>query len=203
MWLITSFLFYLSIMCEQDASYNRRLFDGVSLDGWEVIDAIGHGKVYVADSSVIIGSGEEITGIKWKGEFPKTAYEVYLEAKRVEGSDFFCGLTFPVKESFLTLVLGGWGGSVTGLSCIEGYDASDNETYGLWEFKKNQWYRIHLIVTDTKIEAWVDEDKIVSFIPGSSHLSLRWEVDSSSPFGITTYKTTGAVKNIVLTLTGR
>jgi len=26
-------------------------------------------------------------------------------------------------------------------------------------------------------------------------LSLRWEVESSSPFGITIYKTTGAIRN--------
>ena len=36
-------------------------------------------------------------------------YELRLEAKRVEGGDFFCGLTFPVGKEYCTLILGGWG----------------------------------------------------------------------------------------------
>lgn len=180
----------------QDVQDSITLFNGVSLDGWEVIESIGHGEIKVADSSIIISRGEEISGIRYTGRLPKINYEVYLEAKRVEGRDFFCGLTFPVKESFLTMILGGWGGSVTGLSSIEYYDAAENETYGSWEFKQDRWYAVRLRVTDDKIEAWVDDNKIIDFAQGNSHLSLRWETESSMPFGIATYKTTGAVRNI-------
>lgn len=179
---------------------NRILFNGVSLEGWQIVEFDGHGDIYVADSCIFINRGEEISGIKWIKEFPKTNYEVTLEAKRVAGSDFFCGMTFPVKESFLTLVLGGWGGSVTGLSCIEGFDASDNDTYNLMNFEPDKWYSIRLKVTDAKVEAWVDDENIVDFTIGNSDLSLRWEVESSVPFGFTTYKTTGALKNISLNI---
>lgn len=174
------------------------LFDGFSLVGWQVIDFEGHGNINVKDSCIIIGKGEAISGIKWTKDFPVTNYEISLEAKRVEGSDFFCGLTVPVKDSFITLVLGGWGGSVVGLSCIDSYDASENETYALVSFEEDKWYHIRLRITDDKIETWIDQDKIVDFTIDNSVLSLRWEVESSKPFGITTYRTTGAIRKIRL-----
>ena len=179
-----------------DIQESKLLFNGVSLDGWMVIDFEGHGNISVADSCVIIGKGNLISGIRWTGDFPTTNYEVSLEAKRVEGSDFFCGMTFPVKESFLTLVLGGWGGSLVGLSSIDGYDAADNSTSTLYHFASGWWYSIRLRVTDEKIEAWIEDEKIVDFTINDSYLSLRWEVESSIPFGITTYRTTGAIRNI-------
>jgi len=196
--VLTILFLLLNNFLQQDIQNRQSLFDGESLDGWLVIDAVGHGRVSVDEECIIIEKGEEITGVKWTGELPKMDYEVHLEAKRIDGSDFFCGLTFPVEESFLTLVLGGWGGSVTGLSCIDSYDAAENETYGMWEFEQNKWYSVRLSVTKEKIEAWIDDNKIVDFVQGQSHLSLRWEVDISKPFGITTYKTTGAIRKITL-----
>jgi hypothetical protein len=190
-------LLMVSIQNVQDKSF---LFNGVSLDNWEIIDYEEHGDVSVADSSVIIGTGEEISGIRWIKDFPKTNYEVNLEAKRIKGSDFFCGLTFPVKESFLTLVLGGWGGSLVGLSCIDGYDAANNSTGTVYHFASGWWYPIRLKVTDKKIEAWIADEKIVDFTIDNSLLSLRFEVESSVPFGITTYKTTGAIRKIQLNM---
>ena len=177
---------------------DKILFDGVSLDNWQVLDYRGHGEVSVADSCIIIGKGELISGIRWTGDFPKTGYEVTLSAKRVNGNDFFCGLTFPVKDSFLTLVLGGWRGALSGLSCIDGYDAANNHTGIVYGFGTGWWYDVRLRVTDDKVEAWVADEKLVDFTIGKSRLSLRSEVESSVPFGITTYKTTGAVKNIRL-----
>ena len=174
------------------------LFDGVSLDHWEVIEYEGHGAICIDDSCLIIGEGDFISGVRWTSDFPKTNYEVTLNAKRVEGNDFFCGLTFPVKESFLTLVLGGWGGALCGLSCIDGYDAANNYTSKIFYFGTGAWWPVRLRVTDNKIEAWVDEDKIVDFTIGTSRLSLRMEVETSVPFGITTYKTTGAIRDIRL-----
>jgi hypothetical protein len=176
----------------------KLLFDGISLDNWQIIDFNGHGDISIADSSIIIGKGELISGIRWTGEFPKTNYEINLDAKRVSGSDFFCGMTFPVKESFLTLVLGGWNGAVAGLSCINGYDAANNETGNQYRFGSGWWYAVRLRVTDTKIEAWIEDEKIIDFTIGNSVLSLRSEVESSVPFGFTTYKTTGALRNIRL-----
>lgn len=174
----------------------RSLFDGVSLDGWELIDYEGHGEISLADSCIIIGRGETISGIRWKNDFPRTKYEVTFEAKRIEGSDFFCSVTCPVNESFITLVVGGWGGSLVGLSSIDYYDAVDNMTGYVYYFSQGRWYDIRLKVTDEKIEAWINNESVVDFTIGNYKLSLRWEMDSSVPFGITTYRTTGAVRNI-------
>ena len=174
------------------------LFDGVSLDNWQVIDFEGHGNISIVDSCIIIGKGELISGIRWTEDFPKTNYEINFNARRIDGSDFFCGMTFPVRESFLTLVLGGWGGTMTGLSCIDGYDAANNITGTLFRFVSGWWYSVRLRVTDRKIEAWIEDEKIVDFTIENSVLSLRWEVESSVPFGITTYKTTGALRKIIL-----
>jgi len=186
------------ITAGQSIQDDKVLFNGVSLDNWQVIDFEGHGDISIADSSIIIGKGELISGIRWTEDFPKTNYEINLYAKRIDGSDFFCGMTFPVKESFLTLVLGGWGGAMVGLSCIDGYDAANNMTGNLFRFASGWWYAIRLRVTDKKIEVWIEDEKIVDFTIENSRLSLRWEVESSVPFGITTYKTTGAIRNISL-----
>ena len=70
---------------------------------------------------------------------PRINYEVKLEARREEGSDFFCRLTFPVNDSFCALILGGWGGTVVGLSTIDGLDASEKETSRLMNFDLNKW----------------------------------------------------------------
>lgn len=193
--LTCAFLLVLQSINIQD---EKVLFDGVSLAKWQVIDYEGHGPVSVADSCLIIGKGEFISGIRWTDDFPATNYEVTLDANRLEGSDFFCGITFPVKDSFLTLVLGGWGGSLCGLSCIDGYDAANNHTSKMFHFGNDKWWPVRLRVTDEKVEAWVQEDKIVDFTIGNSSLSLRLEVESSVPFGITTWKTTGAIRDLKL-----
>lgn len=175
------------------------LFDGKSLDGWEIIDFGGQGDIIVKDEAIFIEAGEPLTGIRWTKDFPKTNYEVNLQAMRVKGSDFFCAMTFPVKDSFLTLVLGGWQGFVNGLSSIDGYDAANNETYDSYGFSPGQWYRIRLRVTDEKIEAWADDSRIVDFRIGNHFLSLRFEMEPTVPFGFSTYYTTGAVRFIRIT----
>lgn len=93
------------------------LFDGKSLGDWKVVaeaDFERHGEVLVEDRQILLKAGLPATGIKWSGKFPKIDYEIALEAMRVEGDDFFCGLTFPVGDRWLTLVCGGWGGADDG-----------------------------------------------------------------------------------------
>lgn len=190
--------FSLAVINARIVQHDKVLFDGISLKNWEVIEYEGHGKVTIRDSTIIINKGKYISGIRWAEDFPATNYEVSLQAKRVEGNDFFCGITFPVKGSFLTLVLGGWGGSLCGLSCIDGYDAANNFTGMIFYFGTDKWWPVRLRVTDEKVEAWVQNEKIVDFTIGNSVLSLRMEVESSVPFGITTYKTTGAIRDLKL-----
>jgi hypothetical protein len=180
------------------ASESRSLFDGKTLQGWKKSDFAGSGEVEIKDGQIILGTGNDMTGITWTNDLPRNNYEVTLEAMRVDGSDFFCGFTFPVKQDPCSLIVGGWGGGVVGLSSIDGSDASENETTTFTSFKAGQWYRIKLRVTDPKIEAWIDDKKVVDLKLEGRRLSIRIEVESSKPFGFATWRTTGALRNLNL-----
>ncbi len=119
------------------------LFDGKTLGSWQAADFYKPGEVSVKDGSLFIKPGEgKMTGFTWKGkDLPKVNYEVTFEAQRVSGSDFFVGFTFPVKDSPLSLIVGGWGGGLTGFSSIDGSDASENETTGYLEVENGRWYK--------------------------------------------------------------
>jgi hypothetical protein len=173
------------------------LFDGRTLSGWKVTPFAGHGEVEVKDSRIVLPMGAMLTGVNYTNELPKLDYEVSLEAMKIEGSDFFCGLTFPVSNAFCSLIVGGWGGGIVGLSSIDGFDASENETTKFMSFEKNRWYAIRLRVTRESIEAWIDKElKINQSIVGR-RISLRaGEIEASAPFGIATFQVTGALRNI-------
>lgn len=171
-------------------------FDGNPYKGWEITNFGPQGPVYVSGTDIILGMGEGCTGITWKGNFPVINYEVSLDARRIEGNDFFCGLTFPVGKESCTLIAGGWGGTTVGLSSIDGLDASDNSTRTLMKFDKNRWYHIRLAVTPTNIEAWIDSLRVVDFSTVNRKLSVRPEVELSKPFGISSWNTTAALRNV-------
>ena len=177
----------------RDSSY---IFDGKTLTGWEITNFGPQGPVFISDDQVVLGMGDGCTGLTWTKEFPTVDYEVTLEAKRVDGNDFFCGMTFPAGKDPCTLIVGGWGGTVVGLSSINGMDASENETSTLRQFEKERWYRIRLRVTGDTIQAWIDDEIVVDFAIGSNLLSIRPEVELSRPFGIASWRTTAAIRNI-------
>ena len=172
------------------------LFNGNSLEGWEITQFGTQGVVDVTGGKIILNYGDGCTGVTYKNDFPKVNYEVNLEARKTSGNDFFCGMTFPVNDESCSLVVGGWGGPVVGLSCIDGDDASNNSTKILKRFDKNVWYKIKLKVTDTKIIAWIDGEKLVDFSYPGHELYVRPEVELSKPFGICTWITTAELRNI-------
>jgi len=174
------------------------LFNGKDLNGWEITQFGPQGVVNVSEGKIILNYGDGCTGITWTKDFPKVNYEVSLEARKTTGNDFFCGMTFPVQDEFCSLIVGGWGGPVVGLSCIDGHDASENETKILKRFDKDIWYKIRLKVTNEKITAWIDEEKLVDFEYPGHELYVRPEVELSKPFGICSWITTAELRNIRL-----
>jgi hypothetical protein len=48
----------------------------------------------------------------------------------------------------------------------------------------------------TKIQAWIDEDKVVDVVTTGRRISIRSEVELSRPLGIATWSTTGALRNL-------
>ncbi|MBM4025819.1 MAG: DUF1080 domain-containing protein [Planctomycetes bacterium] len=182
----------------QEGDGEISLFDGQTLGQWKATDFGGQGDVAVKDGAIHMAMGSYMTGITWTGPVVRMDYEITLEAMRVEGHDFFCGLTFPVGEKPCTLVLGGWGGSLCGLSSIDSFDASENETTKMMSFENGKWYRVRLRVVPDRIQAWLDDEDLVDVDITGKTLSIRLEVEESQPLGIATWNTAGAVRNIKL-----
>ena len=176
----------------------RDLFDGKTLEGWTATNFGGEGQVKIDAGRIVLGFGSDLTGITWKDPLPRFDYEVKLEARREEGNDFFCGLTFPVNDSYCSLILGGWGGTVVGLSSIDGLDASENETSRLMNFDLNKWYAVTLKVTPQKIEAWIDGAKIIDQELAGRKISIRPEVELSRPLGVASWRTRAALRKIAM-----
>jgi hypothetical protein len=68
------------------------------------------------------------------------------------------------------------GGTVVGLSSIDGYDASENETSILMGFTRDVWYHIRLRVANDSIKAWIDNTIVVDFTQTEEVFRsvLRW-----------------------------
>jgi hypothetical protein len=201
---IVSLAIILSSATAASAAEERwqSLFDGKSLGKWKVTDDFdfkNHGKVEVKDGTIVLHAGRPGTAIRLGDKkFPKIDYEVALEAMRVDGEDFFCGLTFPVGDKYLSLIVGGWGGRVVGLSCVDGEPAVENETCQYKDFEDKRWYAIRLRVTKEKVEAWIDKEKLVDLALKDRELTIRFEPESVTPLGIATWRTTAALRNIRL-----
>jgi hypothetical protein len=175
----------------------KNLFDARSLDGWKAADYTDGGKVHVKDGAAVMEKGSRMTGLAYaRADFPKVDYEVAFEGKKLDGDDFFCTTTFPVGNSFCSLVVGGWGGSIVGLSSLNSSDASENETSTRRDFARDRWYPVRIRVTGDRIVAWIDDDKVVDVGTEGKKVGIRVECAACKPFGFCTYNTAGAVRNI-------
>ncbi len=174
----------------------RSLFDGQSLGDWKPTRFGGEGKVEVSDGQLVLHPGSPLTGVTWSGEAPSGEYELTLEAKKTRGIDFFCGLTFPVGDEHCSLIVGGWAGSLVGLSCLDGNDAAHNDTKRYLTFEKDRWYRIKVRVTDQAILAWIDDEQVIDQPRANIEFSVRGEVLLSRPLGLCTFETEGVYRNL-------
>ncbi|MEI7940359.1 MAG: DUF1080 domain-containing protein [Verrucomicrobiota bacterium] len=175
----------------------QAMFDGHSLAGWHETAFAGHGDVHCQDGVIVLGMGNPFTGVNWTNDFPKVNYEVAFDAMRVMGSDFFCGLTVPVGDSFCSLIAGGWGGSLVGISSLDGMDASENETTKFVTIESGRWYRIRLRVTEKKLQAWIDQERLVDVDTSEKKVALRpGDIEMSKPFGVAAWQTASAFREI-------
>lgn len=184
---------------EKEEVKERALFDGETLKNWKATPFGGEGEVEVKDGNLVIGAGQPLSGITWTGgKLPQVNYEITLEAQRVTGSDFFCGLTFPVQKDPCTLILGGWGGALTGLSSINRMDASENETTNFYKFENGKWYKVRVRVTERKIQAWLDDTVLADVDYSDKKIGIRLEMELNKPLGVATYNTQSALRNFKL-----
>lgn len=192
------------VAAKPEAGKEIVLFNGKSLDDWEMVDVGGSGQVELEGGLMLINQGENISGAVYKkaATLPMVNYEITLEAKRMQGVDFFVGLTFPVGDAkhCATLICGGWGGSVTGISSIDGLDASENNTSSYQRYKDNEWYPIKLRVTAKNLSVWVGDKQVIDEDIEGKKIGVRpGPIESYLPLSFTTYSTMAAIRNVKLT----
>lgn len=195
----TAALLLLAAGCSHTGSGSdgRELFDGKTLGSWKPVEFGGEGKASVKDGAIVLEEGVALTGVAWSGTpLPKTNYELSLEAKKIDGSDFFLGIAFPVGEKFCSMVAGGWGGGLVGLSSLDGMNASENETGSHASFEKGRWYRFRLRVTPAAITAWIDDKQVIHVEIKGREITIHPAMDAACPLGLTNYTTPSAYRNI-------
>ena len=211
-WFVTYAVWIASPVFAQEPSnadsdstpdQTAELFSGKTLEdwGWIPTEFGGEGEIQIVGDEIIMSPGIPMTGIHRdrNEELPTTNYTISLEAKRLQGIDFFCALTFPVQESHCTFVVAGWAGATVGLSCVDDLDASSNDTTKLMTFEDNRWYKIKVQVTDDDIQCWVDEEKVVHQELAEHKISVRGDISASRPLGLSAFESKVAYRNIKLT----
>ena len=197
---VTLFLLSVfSLQAETDA-----LFNGKDLSGWKAADIWGNGKVEALSNGVVsCGLGKPLTGLAYTNSFPTMSYEVKMEALRKEGSDFFVAMTIPVESNACTVVIGGWGGNLCGISSINFMDASENQYSESVSFKNDVWYTLRVRVTPGLLEVFLNDTLYTAKVPfeSSSAFTLRAgsDIDKTKPFGLATYETKALWRNLSVT----
>ena len=175
-----------------------------NMDQWQSINFGGEGDVIYKDGALDLDYGNPLTGVLYKGDIVKLFgedlenYVITCQAQRVEGVDMFLGVTFPVgKDGSVSLVLGGWAGAITGISNLDGLNASENDTTQYHNMPEGQWFKVKIMVTTEKIECWLDDKKLVN-VKRSDYekFDTHGAVVDTKPFGLFNYSTWGRVKNL-------
>ena len=193
-----------------------------SYGGQGLIETVPAGEVDGgSDRPVLqIGSGDPLTGIKWTGPvegqdgdadvdaesadgsdlptLPRTNYTLRWQARRTLGDDFFCSWLVPVGDDVCSLVVGGWGGGVIGLSSLDGMDAGENQTTAFHKFDDAVWYDFALTVTPTRLVFAINGEDQFEVDPSQHQVTTRVEMEPLAPLGIATYLSTGELRAIRL-----
>jgi len=157
----------------------------------------GEGEVEWRDGTLVLPMGSPLTGIFWPGGLPQSQnYQLEVSATRQSGNDFFCGLTFPVGDAHATVVLGGWGGGLCGLSCVDDEDAGTNATRSYQSFAQGQSYTLLLEVQANSIRAWLDSELLFDQKITGHKISLRTEMLPSQPLGIASFMTRAGIHSV-------
>jgi hypothetical protein len=172
---------------------------------WEPAGIPDEGMVSVTKGEITLSTGLPMTGCKfapWSTlGLPGMDYAISYEAMRLEGDDIFGMCTFPVAshEAHATFVIGGWGGTLTGISSIDFKDASENSTRAEQRFANNVWQRVRIEVRPAEIRAFVNDRLVVNVSIKGRRVTLRpGFIDHCLPFGFATWNTVGKVRGVVV-----
>jgi len=194
-------------VCGARAAEPLSLFNGKDLSGWKVADLYKGGEIRVLeDGSVLCAKGTPLSGIAYTNPIPKMSYELKLEAKRVEGSDFFAALTIPVETNFCTVIIGGWGGGLCGVSSVNYMDASENMWTRHVPFESNRWYTLRVRVMPNVLQVFLDDQdnrlyhaRIEYEKPEQFTLRAGSDIDKTAPLGLATFDTVAQWRAFTLT----
>lgn len=191
--------------CGRQAEPKREwhLLDAPHAAAWRSSGMEEQGKAFVKDGEITTLIGAPMTGITfttWESlGVPREHYIIEYEAMRAEGGDFFGSITFPVRDSGLTFIMGGWGGGLTGVSSIDGLDASENMTRGNFAFENNRWYRVRIELCDENLTITIDGRPFVNVNLKGRQTGLRYgEISKCLPLGFASYFTTARIRRIVV-----
>jgi hypothetical protein len=193
----------MAVMISLTINAQINLFNGKNLSGWKRAEITDNGEVKaLPDGTVECGIGNPMTGIAYTNKFPTMNYELSLEGMRQAGSDFFMALTIPVETSFCSVIIGGWGGGLCGISSYDGMDAANNMWAEGLTLKNNCWYKLVVRVTPGVIQVSLNQDLYTARVEfdDCNRLSLRsGDIEKTVPMGLTTYETQALWRNFTLT----
>lgn len=155
-------------------------------------------KIHFTAGVLSIERGNPGSGVCYRGPVPRMNYRVAAEARRVDGADFFYGLTFPINDQHASLIMGGWSGGVWGVSNLDGLSAVENETTGYRPFEQDRWYRIVLTVEEKRTTVELDDETIIDYATAEHQYSVWPEQAVMVPLGIATWNTGGEIRQLTL-----
>lgn len=170
--------------------------DWQRVEGWTptAFERAGQGRM--EGEEMVLPPGAPMTGWTAKEFAPRVDYEIRFEAMRVRGNDFFCSLTFPYLDSHATWVNGGWGGDIVGISSIDNWDASENETRTYFSFENGRYYRFRLVVRQGRIETYIDDKLVVKLAVNGRSIGLRRGMGPTVPLTVFSYNTEARVRKV-------
>ena len=196
-------LFFVLTQCGPSPRSEWNLLSDEFAASWKAAGIPEEGQLTVQNGEISLQPGQPMTGVRfdpWKAaDLPLTRYTIGFEAMRVEGNDFFGTVTFPVGDSHVSLIIGGWGGTLVGISSIDDLDASENATTGNAYFKNNEWYQVRVEVRDDDLRVWIGGKLFVNVSTKGRKLGLRaGDIEKCAPFGFTTYATHARIRGVII-----
>ena len=196
-------LLFILAQCGPARRQEWHLLSGEFAPAWKAAGIPEEGSVTIQNGEITLQPGQPMTGAQfaeWKSAgLPLSRYAIEYEAMRVEGNDFFGTVTFPVGDSHVSLVVGGWGGTLVGISSIDDMDASENATTGNAFFENNRWHKVRIEVRDDELRAWINDKLFVSTSTRGHKLGLRvGDIEKCTPFGFASYATLARIRHVLI-----
>lgn len=196
-------LFFVLTHCGPAPRSEWKLVSDEFAPAWKASGIFEEGKVLIHDGEIVLRPGQPMTGVRFdawvSAGLPLTRYSIEYEAMRVEGNDFFGTVTFPVNDTHVSLIVGGWGGTLVGISSIDEMDASENNTHGNGYFENNRWHKVRIEVRDDELRAWINDKLFVNTSTKGHRLGLRsGDIEKCVPFGFASYATQSRIRGVLI-----